>query len=48
MHREMGGLGESLAAFVAGVWFETQMDVHVMLQLNPGPKLLLTPEDKPQ
>ena len=43
----MGGLGKSLAAFVAGVRFETQVDIHVMLQLNPGPKLLVTPGDKP-
>ena len=47
VHREMGGLGKSLAAFIAGVRFETQVDIHVMLQLNPGPKLLVTPGDKP-
>ena len=45
VHREMGWLGKSLATFITGIRLETQMDVHVMLQLNPGAELLVTPED---
>ena len=41
----MGWLRKSLATFIAGVRLETQMDVHVMLQLNPGAELLVTPKD---
>ena len=47
VYREVGGLGKRLATLVTGVRFETQVDVRVMLQLNPGAKLLVTPEDKP-
>ena len=43
----MGGLGESLATLLAGVRFQTQVNVHVMFQLNSGAKLLVAPEDKP-
>ena len=47
MYREMGGLGERLATLLAGVRFQTQVNVHVMFQLNSGAKLLVAPEDKP-
>ena len=46
VYRQMSGLGESLSTLIAGVRFQPQVDVHVMLQLNPGAKLLVTPEDK--
>ena len=43
----MGGLSERLATLFAGVRFQTQVNVHVMFQLNSGAKLLVAPEDKP-
>ena len=43
MHREVGGLGESLSTFITRVGFQTQVNVHVVLQLDSGAKLLVTP-----
>ena len=40
----MGRLSESFSALFAGIGFQAQVNVHVVLQLDPGAKLLLTPE----
>ena len=40
----MGRLSESFSALFARIGFQAQVNVHVVLQLDPGAKLLLTPE----
>ena len=44
MHWKMGRLSESFSALFARIGFQAQVNVHVVLQLDPGAKLLLTPE----
>ena len=40
--REMGWLGEGLATHGAGIGLQSEVNVHVVLQLHPRPELLST------